>query len=100
VSHDCGTTWTTPLLIEPQSGGKAFSYPTIDLCGTDPVSGPRVCTVYTYLVPAVPKAWHRSVGHSFCVLSRFDHATTIVGYLYSVTAFQCQRFPAIRRSLS
>lgn len=52
LSHDCGTTWTTPLLIEPQSGGKTFSYPTIDLCGTDPVSGPRVCMVYTYLVPA------------------------------------------------
>jgi hypothetical protein len=51
VSSDCGASWTAPLLIEPPSGGKSFSYPTIDACGSDPVSGPRVCVVYTYLVP-------------------------------------------------
>lgn len=52
VSTDCGASWSAPLLIEPPSGGKTFSYPTIGLCGSDPVTGPRVCMVYTYLVPS------------------------------------------------
>ena len=69
VSRDCGQTWGTALLVEPDDGTLTFSYPTIGQCGIDPGTGPRICVVYTYLAHGVDASGIRFASFPASLLS-------------------------------